>query len=573
HYFRSTRVAFFATYQVVTYPSLITQILDNMHVPLEILFEVFQHLDKNDLKSIRLCCKTYSYHASRYLFDTVYVSPYQLDYDVLVNVTNHPVLSTCVKHLRYDAGQFPQHLASKSYIGRLITQCQQWLSWGWILPESVQDLEAKEFLTMAANSASKELRETSLEIFRECKHYTFIRDGILKFKEYADRQRHMAGNIPYWNNVAREITRCPNMESAILDARWSEARSSEDSPCGKPLLKGSPVSRAWNVLHLRPFKLRGANGPEDDPLIYDGSLDFIQLCLIAAHFPRALRRLETKGESSALSTMLFSSEKGLGDILRLENLVIFSKLQTVDIGFDHVDEVVDEDPSFVPLLGLQRFLHAMPRLQELRLSLPSYNGEGGAKNKRYTIEQVFPLIPTYWNNMRCLDIDHLAFNPGSLVSLLMFEMPNLRVLRVAGIELLSGTWEHILVLLACRGLTEFYISPGFGLFYPNNNMVWDKETPVMHVDDIESNTNKHREFMESLENFVVHPETYPAIGRTLIPDLDTGRDDINKITESAREVFRAKAERALTKLRDLGYGREVISTDSLAECRAILGIV
>lgn len=90
-------------------------------LPPEIWIVVFQYLSKSDLKTIRLISRTWSDFSSKYLFDTVYVSSFQIDYDNLATISQHPRFPKFVRYLRFDGSQFTDCLTKQGYL-ELVTQ-------------------------------------------------------------------------------------------------------------------------------------------------------------------------------------------------------------------------------------------------------------------------------------------------------------------------------------------------------------------------------------------------------------------------------------------------------------------
>ncbi|KAI9736476.1 MAG: hypothetical protein M1835_003323, partial [Candelina submexicana] len=68
-------------------------------IPLEILLNVFSHLAKKDVKNGRLACKDFNAAGSRYLFDSVFISPLRRDLDIFLRVVRHPVFSKTVREI------------------------------------------------------------------------------------------------------------------------------------------------------------------------------------------------------------------------------------------------------------------------------------------------------------------------------------------------------------------------------------------------------------------------------------------------------------------------------------------
>ena len=84
--------------------------------PTEIFLEIFQYLQKSDLKSVRLVSRSCSHWASSFLFDTVYISAHKEDFDVFNSLANHQHLSKCVRHLKYDVSQFTSSISKRKYL-------------------------------------------------------------------------------------------------------------------------------------------------------------------------------------------------------------------------------------------------------------------------------------------------------------------------------------------------------------------------------------------------------------------------------------------------------------------------
>ena len=72
----------------------------------EIALDIVSYLNKTQLKSVRLVSKQWCDCGSQYLFDQLYVSPHKEDLDVFNSVTQHPILSNCVRRLIYDGAEF-----------------------------------------------------------------------------------------------------------------------------------------------------------------------------------------------------------------------------------------------------------------------------------------------------------------------------------------------------------------------------------------------------------------------------------------------------------------------------------
>lgn len=61
-------------------------------------------------------------YASRFLFDKIYVAPNKIDLEVFEAITQHPILSKCVRWLVYDGSEFLPDLTICSYVESLGSQ-------------------------------------------------------------------------------------------------------------------------------------------------------------------------------------------------------------------------------------------------------------------------------------------------------------------------------------------------------------------------------------------------------------------------------------------------------------------
>ena len=116
-----------------------------MYVPAELLLEILRHLEKIDLKTVRLVSHSFSQCASGFLFDTVYVSAHKVDFDVLCNIADHPQLSRCVKKLKYDASQFPT-MSKQRYMYELGLQLLEMMDSTGKTPQDNPDPDVNGFV-------------------------------------------------------------------------------------------------------------------------------------------------------------------------------------------------------------------------------------------------------------------------------------------------------------------------------------------------------------------------------------------------------------------------------------------
>lgn len=91
-----------------------------MKLPDELLLITLSYLNKRDLKTARVVCKTWSCCSAEYLFDKVFVSPHELNLQVFKDISQHPLLRKCVRTLEYDGAHFLPNMTFASYFTELL---------------------------------------------------------------------------------------------------------------------------------------------------------------------------------------------------------------------------------------------------------------------------------------------------------------------------------------------------------------------------------------------------------------------------------------------------------------------
>ena len=97
-----------------------------------------------------------------------------------------------------------------------------------------------------------------------------------------------------------------------------------------------------------------------------------------------------------------------------------------------------------PLDGLFLLLNSVPKLKELRLSLPSDYEKDSFVSFQY--DSIFQ-VTAYWPDLTTFSVEHLVIHVNQLVELLTLSMPQLRELRLEIVELVDGNWNSIMELL------------------------------------------------------------------------------------------------------------------------------
>jgi hypothetical protein len=91
----------------------------DVYLPGELKLLILEHLEFRELKEMRLVSWAWSSLVTPILFGHVYISPRETDIQIFNNITNHPVLSTFVVEVTYDATRFELNITRRAYFDRL----------------------------------------------------------------------------------------------------------------------------------------------------------------------------------------------------------------------------------------------------------------------------------------------------------------------------------------------------------------------------------------------------------------------------------------------------------------------
>ncbi|KAL9582113.1 MAG: hypothetical protein Q9203_005631 [Teloschistes exilis] len=527
-----------------------------MEVPLEVTLQIFQRLPKSDLKSIRLCCKAYSVLASKFLFHVVYVSTHQADIEILAQVASHPLLSKCVKQLRWDGSHFPRRLSKLAYLEGLCRQLWDMFAQEPPIPHDSPDPQVNELIELAKDFMSmgkrQEIRRQTYRRLGNCS-FKSVTDGYHKFMEYANRQDCTSTSEEYWNAVGVSLSCLPNLQGVRIDSEWykhSQLKSNtlQITTHREIAPTGSPLARSWNVLHLRPLQWGTQSYRAEGTFTRNGFFTFLNVCLLPEYFPQGVRQLKTKDDNPALPASLFSSRSDFNTMFSQEFLSKYERIEILHLA-------IESDYSYTwsldyealsPLVNLQALLRAMPQLKDLRLVLPVND----PRAPRYNIEYIFPPRPQPWQNLHRLEIRNLAVQTASLLSLLMVDVPNLRYLTFDSIQLLDGTWEQVVACMSLLlDLSSFHARM---LSYPGSRVVWSEEQPVIQVQDIPDyrmTVIKHYNFFDEIEEYAKYGGEHPMMKNATQSQLNALQEDVRRIERSARGY---NTQRSVPAIQDPG---------------------
>ena len=213
-----------------------------MHLPNELLVLITEYLDCSDLKSARLVSKLWCSCASEFLFKKIYVSANKIDLDIFNAITNHPLLSKCVRCLVYDGSEFILDYSKIAYLDQLRSQTSKIFSRNTNRLLDCQDKEACDWVTAVVGKHQSE-SEATIERLRDSK---FITQGYEKYHEHAVYQHHSLRSGSFVDDLTQGLRKLPLLISIEVEDAWS--MSSHVNPLG------SPLSRSWDPLHAYPTR-------------------------------------------------------------------------------------------------------------------------------------------------------------------------------------------------------------------------------------------------------------------------------------------------------------------------------
>ena len=446
-----------------------------MALPNEIILHILKLLQKPELKSARLVSKTWTACAAEPLFDQAYISVHPENLEVFRAITQHPLLSKCVKTLRYDAvnvedceeEQYFQHLWQQTREDHSTNSAES-------LEAPISDHEIQSWIDLVANNDLHSSKATPHYEFvrRKCKGYRFIQCGYRKYQRYAALQRVLSNNVDFFETLVSGLQRLRNLVCVTVDDRWPSPPRVLDAS-RKLFLKspsGSPMARNWEVLHLRPLgwelKLHSLRCIRPALSLASGATDGADhYWAIVGALIRSQRKIENfelcHGFSHGISPYVFDSEAETLCFYGLD-MVAFSGLKYLKLHIATYGNAGATQIFFPNIDGLRALLGSMHDLEALDLDLP---GDRGFKPTLYDHNQVFPQEGR-WTQLKSLRLHNLASSAADFLTLLIRKMPNLNKLELGMAVLLTGTWEGVIeCMMQSMHLTSLDIWPETQLWH------------------------------------------------------------------------------------------------------------
>ena len=218
-----------------------------MHLPNELVLDILQSLGRTDLKSARLVCKSWYPCASHFLFDKIYVAPNQIDIQVFEAITQHPILSKCVRHLVYDASVFASNLTRASYVAEFLRQVSLIDRKGEASPENTdpQIFDLIHDCTRPKWGLPLDWEEEQIAIWKD---HSFFYPGYQAYQEHSIYQERALQSGNFLQTLVLGLSRLDCLVSVSLQGAWTPlvvANLGEHH-------YGTSLARRWNPFHCFP---------------------------------------------------------------------------------------------------------------------------------------------------------------------------------------------------------------------------------------------------------------------------------------------------------------------------------
>ena len=467
-----------------------------MYLPNEILLFVLGSLCQSDLKSVRLVSHAWCASASVFLFQEIYVSSAKDNLEAFEAIAQNPLLSTCVRHLRYDATKFIHHLSRQQYVRKLYCQKPFVLEvdrtpWNTVVPEVDEWVNKVVLGRLPINKA-----------IQKFKRYRFIEQGHDNYRKQASFQNALLKNGQFLERLIQGFAKLECLRSVSIDTSWQHLRSFEECRTG------SYLARHWHRFHCRPEGWRWGKWHYWDDRTElrapDGRDEFRIMISALAQARRQISSFDISSRdyhSRGLPPTLFIRRAHVTrEKAREANMTIdaMSNLERCILRFASHEEEPQEGEStpelFPNVLGLPMLLSSMNFLRHLELRLPDDLSEPPTL---YVASKIFP-SGKIWPTLESLILMDLSATAQELLHIVLYGAPTLQHFGLGGIDLSEDSWEGFFEALA----QSKHLS----------SLRFEFDTYLFHHDGADFWTDDYRETLyEDLEQYVIHGGRHPCL--------------------------------------------------------------
>ena len=469
-------------------------LLNKFFLPSEVLLMIFRDLTKQDLKSVRLSCKTFCDLVTGLLFDRVFVSPYNKDLDVFAEISRRPHLCRSVKIVIYGVERFDMSVDNRRlYLSQLITE----------LSEIFKLEELRGTITLPHHDPEVEklfayIRECrrSMGEVKKADHETWVSSRIVHrgydmYRELVEEQQaNLQGEMASYLCVGLE--KLFNVRIVKFASAWSGQHGFEDRVNCQPLnyrrLSGSPLARSWHPLFLGS-ELREKCSP----------VEFTSIIRALALTGRMIRTLHCR---HGVLDYTFDPTTLEGSSLLRHASKALQQLSDLRLR-------LHPQRGLCQLDILPRILRSITNLRTLKVNgIQPSDGEPLRK-----LIDVFGSSPHRWPQLEMLTLQWFKCSESELLVFLTAQ-PKLIYLMFQGVELTSGDWKDVIdKLQACLELEAFRLQ-------------W----PIRDIAGLSifDDTNGGLDLKEHIEHYVLHGGRNPLIdnnsGRLITSFVSNGED-------------------------------------------------
>lgn len=472
------------------------------YLPPEIIGLVATHLEKSDLKEIRLVNGVWNTLVTPLLFDQVYVSPRTKDLEVFTAITSRPQLAASVKKIIYDVSTFYE-LSHREYFDLICTEislifypfrrCSTRLTHPRRLAQLVRATEST----------------SSQSLFDKYGNDAMVRRGFARWEELEEDERNCFNDRIFYPALCSGMFQLSNLRSVEMDDDiWG--RGSREVGLliddAQPIIPtelnvvGSPLSRKWKPFHPYPRE------PEYPDVSNRGThLKFIIRALSKTR--RRIGFFETGMHAvEGLPPGLFS-RYNMEDLFTHQMIYSLWYLETLHLQItprrlqDHMQ------PQSISLGFLPNLLGELSGLKRLALKFTStenmYLGQRDLLREYdepcYSYKDVFPRTVA-WPRLSQFYIAGLAISGPDLYRLTFYQMPKLERLWLNHIDLLEWRWEGFMSMLRLK--PQWEVLGLQGIFRHRGGQWWP-----CHPADQDEETEK----LDEYRNYIAYGGKHPGL--------------------------------------------------------------
>ena len=512
-----------------------------MYLPNEIVLQILTSLKKSDLKSARLVSKTWATFAAERLFAHAYVSAHPDNLDVFIAITQHPLLSKCVKTLIYDAVDFVDNYTKERYFLKLWQQTHRDLlcvrSRNFLKPPSL-DPEIYTWMTLVLRERTKSGLDLPKGynyyqfVQESCKDYRFIDCGYQNFRGYAALQRAHFNSEKFFETLVGGLQKLSNLACVLMKDEWPRPQLWVDDPMSlfQTRKLGSPMARNWNMTHLRPQSWEWMPQDYESDLASgatDGAKHYRVITDALIRSQRKIQKFVLDHEQpQGIPPYVFDRRQLGSNSFHGFDVVALSGLKELKLSIAAYGG--EATPEYFPNMdGLRFLLGSMHHLEVLDLKLPADPRDDPTLYKH---DQIFPR-EGQWSQLKSLSLQNVASTAEDFLVLLTRKSPILSNLELGMVELLTGTWDGVIeCMMQSMHLSKF-------------NIIYD--TAFLHRGGIDFLESKHYPDPEVIEKYVENGGRHPAL-QTHEPDSAAQRYVTEDLERFCRAGFYNKSNHAAT---------------------------